>query len=106
MLAVEQVPEGTAYSRWLRRRRRDDLGAVEVGERSWVTLPAFTFLAWRLRTTRPYVLVGWLWFLGALVPMNGFVQVGGQAYADRYTYFPSLDRTQLVHSSAPCLGAH
>lgn len=34
------------------------------------------------------VLVGWLWFLGMLVPVIGFVQVGSQATADRYTYFP------------------
>jgi len=53
-------------------------------------LAAFTLVAWRLRTTRPYFLTGWLWFVGALVPMIGLVQVGGQAYADRYTYFSSL----------------
>ncbi len=35
---------------------------------------------------RPYALVGWMWFLGTLVPVIGFVQVGGQAMADRYTY--------------------
>ena len=66
-----------------------DLGADRV-VLSVATLAVFTLMAWRLRTTRPYVLVGWLWFLGALVPMIGLVQVGGQAYADRYTYFPSL----------------
>jgi tetratricopeptide (TPR) repeat protein len=53
-------------------------------------LALLTLVAWRLRTTRPYAFVGWLWFLGSLVPMIGIVQVGGQAYADRYTYFPSL----------------
>jgi Flp pilus assembly protein TadD len=36
----------------------------------------------------PYALVGWLWFLGTLVPVIGLVQVGGQAMADRYTYVP------------------
>ena len=36
------------------------------------------------------LLVGWLWFLGTLVPVIGLVQVGGQAMADRYTYLPSL----------------
>lgn len=35
---------------------------------------------------RPWVLVGWLWFLGTLVPMIGLVQVGAQATADRYSY--------------------
>jgi hypothetical protein len=38
--------------------------------------------------TRRYLFVGWLWFLGALVPMIGLVQVGGQAMADRYAYLP------------------
>lgn len=38
----------------------------------------------------PYLLMGWLWFLGTLVPVIGLVQVGGQAVADRYTYFPLI----------------
>jgi Tfp pilus assembly protein PilF len=38
----------------------------------------------------PEVLVGWLWFLGLLVPVIGLVQVGEQALADRYTYLPSV----------------
>jgi Flp pilus assembly protein TadD len=37
---------------------------------------------------RPYLLAGWMWFLGTLVPVIGLVQVGGQAMADRYTYIP------------------
>lgn len=37
---------------------------------------------------RPYLLVGWLWYLGTLVPVIGLVQVGSQAMADRYTYLP------------------
>ena len=39
---------------------------------------------------RPYLLVGWLWFLGTLVPVIGLVQVGGAAMADRYTYLPAI----------------
>jgi protein O-mannosyl-transferase len=39
---------------------------------------------------RPYFLVGWLWYLGTLVPVIGLVQVGDQALADRYTYFPLI----------------
>jgi hypothetical protein len=66
-----------------------DLGAGPVAL-SAATLAVFTLIAWRLRATRPYVLVGWLWFVGSLVPMIGLVQNGTQAYADRYTYFPSL----------------
>src|SRR5208282_972454 len=38
----------------------------------------------------PFLLMGWLWFIGTLVPVIGLVQVGGQAMADRYTYIPSL----------------
>jgi hypothetical protein len=38
----------------------------------------------------PYLLVGWGWFLGMLVPVIGFVQVGTQAAADRYTYLPTI----------------
>ncbi len=37
---------------------------------------------------RPYLLVGWFWYLGTLVPVIGLVQVGSQALADRYTYLP------------------
>jgi tetratricopeptide (TPR) repeat protein len=39
---------------------------------------------------RPWLLVGWLWFAGMLVPTLGLVQVGVQAFADRYTYLPFL----------------
>jgi len=42
--------------------------------------------AWRRR----YLLVGWFWFLGSLVPMIGIVQVGAQAMADRYVYLPFI----------------
>jgi Tfp pilus assembly protein PilF len=37
---------------------------------------------------RKYLIVGWLWYLGTLVPVIGIVQVGVQAFADRYTYVP------------------
>jgi hypothetical protein len=39
---------------------------------------------------RPWLAVGWFWFLGVLVPMIGLVQVGAQALADRYSYLPSI----------------
>ncbi len=42
------------------------------------------------RRRYPYLLVGWFWFLGTLVPVIGLVQVGGQSMADRYTYFPLI----------------
>ena len=55
-----------------------------------LVLAAITALAWRARRRHPYVLVGWLWYLGSLVPVIGLVQVGGQARADRFTYVPHI----------------
>jgi tetratricopeptide (TPR) repeat protein len=46
-------------------------------------------VVWRLRRS-PFLATGWFWFLGMLVPVIGFVQVGRQAMADRYTYLPSI----------------
>jgi Tfp pilus assembly protein PilF len=51
-------------------------------------LVLLTAAAWRGRRRFPYALMGWLWFLGMLVPVIGIVQVGSQAFADRYTYLP------------------
>lgn len=45
--------------------------------------------AW-LRKARPYLIVGWLWYLTALLPVIGLVQVGRQAMADRYAYLPLI----------------
>jgi tetratricopeptide (TPR) repeat protein len=53
-------------------------------------LAAATGSAVMLRRRAPYLLVGWLWYLGTLVPVIGLIQVGGQGHADRYTYFPQL----------------
>jgi len=53
-------------------------------------LLALTILALRFAARRPYLATGWLWFLGMLVPVLGLVQVGEQAWADRYTYLPSI----------------
>jgi tetratricopeptide (TPR) repeat protein len=46
-------------------------------------------VVWRGRR-RPYAIVGWLWFVGTLVPVIGVVQVGLQSMADRYTYIPLI----------------
>jgi protein O-mannosyl-transferase len=51
-------------------------------------LAAISILAWRGRHSRSYFLMGWLWFLGTMVPMIGIVQVGDQGMADRYAYLP------------------
>jgi protein O-mannosyl-transferase len=79
----------------------------------WV---AISVLVWRARRAGPYWLVGWLWFLGTLVPVIGLVQVGDAAMADRYTYFPSVgiflavalgvrDAVKRFHIPKPIVGA-
>jgi Flp pilus assembly protein TadD len=52
-----------------------------------IGVTAFCFFQ---RKLRPYLIVGWLWFVGTLVPVIGLVQVGGQSMADRYFYVPSI----------------
>lgn len=49
---------------------------------------AITVLTWLYRERRPELLTGWLWYLVAMIPMIGVVQVGRQAMADRYAYLP------------------
>jgi tetratricopeptide (TPR) repeat protein len=51
-------------------------------------LAAVTTLALRWSRRHPYCIVGWMWYLGTLVPVIGLVQIGEQQMADRYTYFP------------------
>ena len=74
-----------------------DLACFYPYPRAWHTLPvlaagllllAVTAGAVLLARRRPYLLTGWLWYLGTLVPVVGLVQVGVQAMADRYTYVP------------------
>lgn len=52
--------------------------------------------AWRFRSRSPYVLVGWFWFVGMLVPVVGLVQSGTLARADRYTYLPHIGLSLVV----------
>jgi|WetSurMetagenome_2_1015567.scaffolds.fasta_scaffold00812_16 protein O-mannosyl-transferase len=49
-----------------------------------------SFLVLYQTSQRPFLLTGWFWFLGMLVPVIGIIQVGAQAHADRYTYLPSV----------------
>jgi len=65
------------------------LGAIHVAACA-ALLAAITAACWLLRRRRPWLLVGWLWYLGMLVPVLGLVQVGMQARADRYTYLPLI----------------
>jgi len=57
---------------------------------SILVLALISAAVWLGRKRSPYWLVGWLWFLGTLVPVNGLVTFGGQAMANRFTYFPSI----------------
>jgi tetratricopeptide (TPR) repeat protein len=63
------------------------LPAWQVGGAALLLLAA-SLLAFRAWPRRGHLAVGWLWFLGMLVPMIGLVQVGSQALADRYMYLP------------------
>jgi tetratricopeptide (TPR) repeat protein len=67
---------------------RGGLSPAEVGHAA-LLLAGLSALALVLRRRR-YLLVGWLWYLGTLVPVIGLVQVGAQAMADRYTYVPLI----------------
>ncbi len=53
-----------------------------------VALAAITVTAFLLKKRHPYILAGWFWYLGMLVPVIGIVQVGDQSMADRYMYLP------------------
>ena len=57
---------------------------------SAVVLAIISSFVWRAGRAHAYLPVGWLWFLGTLVPVIGLVQVGSAALADRYTYFPLI----------------
>src|SRR5580700_1852215 len=57
---------------------------------AFLFLFSVTALVWNQRSVRPYLVTGWLWYLGTLVPVIGIVQVGDQAMADRYAYIPLI----------------
>jgi tetratricopeptide (TPR) repeat protein len=61
-----------------------------MGAAAAAALALVTWIAWRQARTRPWFVVGWLWFVGTLVPVIGLVQVGMQTMADRYTYVPLI----------------
>jgi tetratricopeptide (TPR) repeat protein len=62
-----------------------------------------TFLILRIRGRVPYLTVGWLWYLGTLVPVIGIVQVGLQGMADRYTYIPLIGISITIAWGVPDL---
>jgi tetratricopeptide (TPR) repeat protein len=59
-------------------------------------LIGITTAALALRKKRPYFIIGWLWYVGMLVPVIGLVQVGWQGRADRYTYLPQIGLYILI----------
>lgn len=63
------------------------MGVVWASAGALIAISALVL--WQARR-RPYLLVGWLWFVGTLVPVIGLVQIGAQAFADRYTYVPHI----------------
>jgi len=60
-----------------------------------------SFVVIRLGRRYPYLPVGWLWYVGTLIPVIGLVQVGAQAMADRYTYVPLIGLFLLVSWGVP-----
>ncbi|NMC73858.1 MAG: tetratricopeptide repeat protein, partial [Geobacteraceae bacterium] len=63
--------------------------AWKIGVSS-LLIGAVSVMAIRKKREMPFLLAGWLWYLGTLVPVIGIVQVGSQAMADRYTYIPLI----------------
>jgi protein O-mannosyl-transferase len=78
---------------------RHPVGPLEIGS-AVLLLLTISVVAARDWRQRPYLAVGWLWFLGVLVPMIGLIQVGGQAMADRFTYLPSVGLWIMVSWTA------
>ena len=64
-------------------------------------LSIITIVAVVNRHRRPWLLIGWLWFVGTLVPVIGIVQIGMHSIADRYTYVPAIGISVMVAWSIP-----
>ncbi|MCA9027262.1 MAG: tetratricopeptide repeat protein [Planctomycetaceae bacterium] len=80
----------------------DGISMIEVAI-SGVLLAVVTYLAYRQAVAHPYFLIGWLWYLGMLVPVIGIVQIGTQRMADRYTYVPGIGLTVIAAWLVPAL---
>jgi tetratricopeptide (TPR) repeat protein len=83
---------------------RDSLAAWQVLPAALVLL-TISALVWKFRNHR-YLLTGWLWFLGTLVPVIGLVQVGEAAMADRYAYIPLIGLFVMIAFCAAELAEH
>ncbi len=60
---------------------------------------------WLQRSRRPYLAVGWLWFLGTLVPVIGLLRIGYADIADRFTYVPTIGIAIMMAWGVPRLFA-
>jgi len=72
---------------------------------SGLLLIIISILVIRVVRLHAYLTVGWLWYLGTLVPVIGLVQVGTQAMADRYTYVPLIGLFIIIAWGLSCLVA-
>ena len=70
---------------------------------SVLLIAGVSILVIRALRRRPYLAVGWFWYLGTLVPVIGVVQVGEQAMADRYTYIPLIGLFIMIAWGVPDL---
>lgn len=66
-----------------------NFSTIQIAAAAIVFIGTSAVALWQIRS-RPYLFVGWFWFVGTLVPVIGLVQVGRQALADRYTYVPYI----------------
>ncbi|MDB6021833.1 MAG: Tetratricopeptide 2 repeat protein [Pedosphaera sp.] len=107
VVSMEKLPFGerlanaiVSYVRYLGKMFwPDDLAIIYPFLGAWsgwqvagalMVLLAVSWLVLKLLQRRPYLAVGWFWFLGTLVPVIGLVQVGSQTMADRYAYVPFI----------------
>ena len=109
-LTVRMANTLIAYARYLKKTVwPSDLAAYYPYPSSWPTalvilsgllLVMVTIFVLR-RRHQPHLLVGWLWFIGMLVPVIGVVQVGMQSIADRYMYLPLIGLLIMVAWAVP-----
>ncbi len=76
------------------------LPKLQVAGSIFLLLFITILLLWEARSY-PFLIVGWLWFLGTLIPVIGLVQVGVQAMADRYTYLPLIGLFIIIAWGVP-----
>jgi tetratricopeptide (TPR) repeat protein len=68
-----------------------------------ILLGGITWLVWQGRAHRPFLVTGWFWYVGTLVPVIGFVQVGLQSMADRYMYVPMIGLSIIAGWGIPLI---